>query len=372
MKIVHLADSHLGASSGSARLTPEGWNQREEDFIRVFETAIEKTVEMEPDLVLHAGDMFHIPRPTNRIIARAARALMKLADAGIPTIVISGNHDTPKQRSIGSVFQVMELVPDIEFVYQGKYERIDVDDCAVHAIPHCLSQEDFERELDQARADKTADFNILLAHGVVSSIPEFSMNEFSEQFIPDSKMVDFDYVALGHYHGYTRVFPNCYYAGSSERLSIAEAGQVKGMIELNLPGPEIKFHELPARPMVRITQIDASGMDSRAVKESIQRKLSEHKIDDAIVHLEVHDIPEETASQISREEIDELLSDAFQYNYKALKKEGYAALTEQDINIGNLELEFGKFLDNQVVENLDKEEIRKRGLFYLNTARRED
>jgi len=372
MRIVHIADSHLGVIGSTRKLTPEGWNQREEDFLRIFEIAIERIIEIHPDLVIHSGDLFHVVRPTNRVIARAAKALLRLSDGAIPMVLISGNHDAPKSRSIGSVFQIMEIISNINYVYRNSYETFRIGDAMIHAVPHCLSQDDLDRELEKARPDSNSQFNILVLHGVVSSIPEFSMNEFAEQFIPESAFRSFDYVALGHYHKFTKIYDNCYYAGSTERVSFSEEGQLKGFLEVEIPGPNVKFHELPVRSMFKLPPIDATGFDSQKLKEEIISRIGSADIDNSISRLEIKNLPEHLASVIPRQEIAGLTERALQFDIKLDKAQEAVSLTTDLANIGKLESEFAGFLSRTVVEGADKEELRILGIKYLKKIRAEE
>ncbi|MBD3234672.1 MAG: hypothetical protein GF315_13180 [candidate division Zixibacteria bacterium] len=372
MKIIHISDSHLGVSGNFRKLTEQGYDQREEDFLHVFDIAIDRMIEMKPDVIIHSGDLFHLVRPSNRIIARAARTLLKLSDAMIPTIVISGNHDTPKTRSTGSVFQIMEIIPNIDFVYKGSYERYKYGDAIVHAIPHCLSQEDLEKQIEKAEPDTGARYNVLVVHGVVASIPEFSMNEFAEQFIPDSVFPKYDYVALGHYHGFTKIADNCYYAGSTERASFNEADQRKGFLEVDLSSNRVGFHELPARRMFKLPPIDARDFDSDKLRETIRDNLQTAELKDSIARLEIVNLPSHLKSEISEREFEDMTKSAFKFDIKKEKSEDELAIAERIQTIGKLESELERFLNNMVVEGADKQELLKLGIDYLSKARKED
>lgn len=351
-------------------MTPEGWNQREEDFLSIFDHCIDRIIEYNPDLVIHAGDLFHIVRPTNRVIARAAKGLLRLSRAKIPTVVISGNHDTPKNRSVGSVFQIMDIIPNINYIYRGVYERVEIGDAVVHAAPHCLSQESLEAQLERAVPDPGFKYNILVLHGVVASIPEFSMNEFAEQFLADSYFPKFDYVALGHYHKYARVASNCYYSGSTERLSFSEAGHDKGFIEVNLPGPEVRFIKVPAREMFIMKPIDASGYDGERLRNEIVRRVQESRIEGSIARLDIKNLPSHLKSELNRDEIRELTKEAFHFKINPEKKEDETVLAESISAIGKLENEFESFIMRTVVEEkLNKDELIRRGIEYLRKVR---
>src|SRR5205085_3063549 len=70
MKIVHIADLHLGYKQYQ-RQTANGLNQREADVAIAFKRAIAKIIEIKPDIVLFAGDVFHTVRPPNHAILHA-------------------------------------------------------------------------------------------------------------------------------------------------------------------------------------------------------------------------------------------------------------------------------------------------------------
>lgn len=134
MRIIHLSDTHLGAGGASRKVSPSGINQREEDIGNSFIWALDQIIEIKPDLVIHSGDLFNSVRPTNRIINLAIRQLLRLTSISIPVIIISGNHDTPKQRGIGSIFSFFEVFPGLRLVYQDRYEKIRIKDLAVHSL----------------------------------------------------------------------------------------------------------------------------------------------------------------------------------------------------------------------------------------------
>ena len=92
MKIVHLADTHLGLSAFS-RIDPEtGMNLREQLIYNNFLAAIDRIIAIRPDALVHAGDLFHQVKPKTRAYTTALDALARLHEARIPMIVVAGNH----------------------------------------------------------------------------------------------------------------------------------------------------------------------------------------------------------------------------------------------------------------------------------------
>ena len=55
MRLIHISDLHLGYRQYQ-RQTPTGINQREADVAAAFKRAIDKMIEVAPDLVLFAGE----------------------------------------------------------------------------------------------------------------------------------------------------------------------------------------------------------------------------------------------------------------------------------------------------------------------------
>jgi exonuclease SbcD len=398
MRFIHISDSHLGASGFSRRLSPSGFNQREEDICNSFESAVDQIIQLKPDFVLHTGDLFHTVRPTNRIINFAIRQILRVVNLQIPMIIISGNHDTPKQRAVGSVFSFFEVFsPYLHLVYRNQYELIELDQVAIHAIPHCLDQEDFTREVAKVRivgGQRTADggqnstFNILMLHGVVAGIREFSMGELAEQEIPSSYLeMLFDYVALGHYHRFCQVKSGVYYAGSTERVSMAELGQDKGFVEVEIetstvhspqstetssPSINVKFHQVPTRDMIELPSIDARELDQEQVLQEIEKRTETEEIEEKIVRLKVRNIPEHIYNSLDFRKIAELKSKAFHFDLRFERKEEKAKGQSTRTSIGKLNAEFEQFLKQVAVESLNKERLLELGLKYLTARTVED
>jgi len=370
MRLVHISDTHLGAGGLSRKVSSSGINQREEDICDAFIRAIDQIIQIKPDLVIHSGDLFHSVRPTNRIINIAIRQLLRLTSVNIPVIIISGNHDTPKQRGVGSIFSFFEIFPGLSLVYQDIYETIRIGDLAVHAIPHCLSAGVFQSELEKVEIDKEARFNVLTLHGVVSGIKEFSMGELSELEIPSSLFEKgFDYVALGHYHRFTQVGEKVFYAGSTERVSMAELGQEKGFVEINLSTKEIKFHTVSTRPMIELPQIYADGKSQDDILQEVEDMIQRNDIRNKIVRLKVTQIPVHVYNSLNFRRLSELRADALYFDLRFEKKEEGEKDFATKTSIGKLAEEFSQYLKDYVIEDLKKEKLRDLGLKYLSEKR---
>jgi len=366
MRIIHFADNHLGA----------GVNRRRQDILDSFAEAVGRIIELKPDLVVNAGDLFDMVHPPNRVIAFAAEQLTRLGrQAKIPTVIISGNHDAFKQRDIGAVLSIFKDFENIHVVYNSRYERIRIGDCSVSAVPHCLTTDILKEELGRIEPDPDARYNILVLHGVVGGIKEFQMADLSEQTVaPSYYRRGFDYVALGHYHNYTRVEPMVYYSGSTERLSQAEAGHAKGFIEINLDDDDAKpvFHELPSRTMLDLPPVRASGRSADVIMDELENAVRAQNPEDKIIRIALTDIPEETYRTLPFDRIAALKNEAFALDVRFEKEEKAEKDLYADLNLGRLDQAFAKFLDSTTVEHLDKDRLRALAIDFLRRADTEE
>ncbi|WUH97770.1 exonuclease SbcCD subunit D [Spirillospora sp. NBC_00431] len=91
MKLLHMSDSHIGGTvtAGTGR-----GHSRYSDFAAVLTEIVGIAGDVQPDLIVHTGDVFdrHVPSPED--FELAVRALVELS-AIAPTVVIRGNHDSP-------------------------------------------------------------------------------------------------------------------------------------------------------------------------------------------------------------------------------------------------------------------------------------
>lgn len=365
LKIIHVSDTHLGYAAYRKVDEESGLNQREVDVYNVFERFVDMVLDIEPDAVLHSGDLFDSVRPTNRALSFALDQLIRITKAGIPVVVIAGNHSTPRLRETGSVLKVFEHMSGIYPVYRGRLERIEVGDMTVQAIPHSEG-DGLHDQLQSLRPTGDSSYDVAMLHGGVVGLGVFKMDEFNEQLINSSYLrEDFDYIALGHYHEYSEVTANACYSGSTEHFSFSEAGHRKGFLEIDLENNKRRFHELPARAMLDLDPIDASKMDHSTLQKEIVELLEGNDLEGKVVRLVVRNIPSSTYRALDFHRIDLLSSEAAHFERKFEMKQEGISVQWSSSKIDSLEHEFVTFLEHYPVENQDKDELQEMGLEYL-------
>ena len=277
-RLAHLSDTHLGYRSSGRPEPQSGRNQRTVDVEDAFTRAIDDILEQRVDFVIHSGDVFHHARPTWQSMRHFIRQMRRLEDAGVPTLVIAGNHDTPRVRTGGSAYSVLELaLPNIAFACD--YASVEVADpfshlnVRVQAIPHGALTNIDPPIVSRPREGM---FNLVTTHGIAPGVlPDSHLSEPGEQELP-SRLVSFegvDYFALGHIHLCQQVNAHAWYAGSTERFGWGDAEATPGyrLIELSTPGavPGVTHRAIPTRPMIRLKPEDGTGRTSRDIADTI-------------------------------------------------------------------------------------------------------
>jgi len=268
MRLIHLSDIHLGFRQYQ-RQTGSGINQREADVAATLRRVIDRIIELEPDLVLVAGDVFHTVRPTNPAILHAftqfSRLVQMLPDT--PIVIVAGNHDTPRTTETGCILRLFS--PLGIYVVEGKEERIPLfgGEVSVLAVPDMAAGRPALTPVPSAK------HNILLLHGEIEGVlPRYASTlervpmEISRADLGAER---WDYVALGHYHVHRSVAPNAFYSGSLDYTSSNPWGELSE--ERDEAGPEAETDDQERRDRLRVAQDLAVNEEDPGDAEQAQR-----------------------------------------------------------------------------------------------------
>ncbi|TGZ03732.1 exonuclease SbcCD subunit D [Streptomyces rhizosphaericola] len=253
MKLLHTSDWHLGRSFHRVPLL---------DAQAAFLDHLVATVEArEVDAVLVSGDVYDRAVPPLAAVELFDRALHRLAAVGVPTVMISGNHDSARRLGVGAGL----------FERSGIHLRTDPEGCAtpvvltdahgdvaLYGLPYLepalvkdtlrASRAGHEAVLtaamDRVRADLAArpatTRSVVLAHAFVAggepSDSERDITVGGVSAVPAGVFDGVDYVALGHLHGSQRVTDRVRYSGSPLAYSFSEADHRKTMWLIELDG----------------------------------------------------------------------------------------------------------------------------------------
>jgi DNA repair protein SbcD/Mre11 len=383
MRLVHISDLHLGYRQYQ-RLTPGGVNQREADVATTFRLAIDRIIALAPDVIVIAGDVFHSVRPSNQAILHAFLQFGRLRHALPDTdvVLVAGNHDTPRSAETGGILQLFGQL-GIEIVdREPRRISIGARGLSVLAVPDVpgMTRPSFV-------PDSNARYNVLVVHGEVQGVlPATSavVDRASVEITPEELSASrWDYVALGHYHVCREVAPNAYYSGSIDYTSANPWGELyeervagligKGFVERDLDNGHQTFHPLPpARPLVDLPPISATGMSPAEVDDRIRSTVHgcDGGIDEKIVRLTVRDLPRHVARELDHKAIREYKRTALNFHLdlrrpEALRLHGTGAPGRRpSLN----EIVREKLLARPLDSEIDRSALVARALAYLDEA----
>ncbi len=321
IRLLHLADLHIGMEN-YGRLDPAtGIHGRVLDFLRRFDEVIEYGLARDVDLVLFAGDAFKTRDPSPTYQREFARRIKRLSDAGVPTVLLVGNHDLPAMERKATSLDIFRTlaVPNVTVGWRDEMYRIETKrgPVQVACVPYpmrqrLLAREEFRgknlEELDRALTDIVGDLVRGLAAQLEPAIPAVLAGHFtvggavfgsersvmigSDVVVLKSVLADpvFDYVGLGHIHKHQELnggaYPAIVYPGSLERIDFGEERDPKGFcwVELSRGQTTWQFVEVKARPFVTI-RADARESDdpTQVVLDEIERR----DVTDAVVRVNV-------------------------------------------------------------------------------------
>lgn len=272
MKILHLADLHLGKRVNEFSML--------EDQRYILNQILDIVEEEAVEVVMICGDVYDKGIPPVDAIELLDDFLWKLAEKDCRTLMISGNHDSGDRLGFGKhLFQNSNLF--IVSQFSGEVEKITIP-CGnlpvnFYMLPfvkpvivnqslgiHTQSYQECLRYLIEHTKIDPEEMNLLMAHQFVTAgkeNPELSDSETSSLGGIDNvdyRIFDpFDYVALGHIHKPQAMGrPQVRYSGSILKYSFSEIRKEKEVVLLHIEENkkmEMSFRKLkPLRDMREI------------------------------------------------------------------------------------------------------------------------
>ncbi|HEX8905842.1 MAG TPA: DNA repair exonuclease [Longimicrobiaceae bacterium] len=321
MKIAHLADLHLGYRAYH-RVTSRGINQREADVAEAFRRAVAKVVEIRPDLVLVAGDVFHAVRPSNTAIAEAFRQFSVLTERlpDTPVVMIAGNHDSPRSADTGNILSLFREIENLRVVYEEcRAVELPEIETSVLCMPHVSLAADHETRMEP---DPGFRHNVLLLHAEVTGKdgePRYR-TEFGGAQVPETAIRprNWTYVALGHHHLAEPLAANAWYAGATERTSafIWQEKSAKGFLVYDTERGQAEFEAVETRPILDLPRIEARGLSPGEIDERILAAVQriEEGIRSKIIRLVVQDVPRPVVRELNHRRIREWKAEALHFH----------------------------------------------------------
>jgi exonuclease SbcD len=349
MRILHFADAHIDMANHGRHDPESGLPVRVLDFLKSLDIIIETAISETVDLVIFAGDAYKDRTPSPTFQREWGKRIMQLSRAGIPTLLLIGNHDiSPAQGRANAVQEFETLqVPYIHVLSKPAFltpEELGLP-LQVIALPWVsrsafvtawdLSGEaamDAFAKMEERLTSRVNDWItqadphlpiILTAHASVQGAKygaERTVMLGSDLVLPGSLVKDprLDYVALGHLHKSQNLnegsHPPVIYSGSIERVDFGEAQDEKFFViaEVERGQTLVDWRKLSRIRSFIDRSVELTSQD-QVTSTLVSALPAKEKIKDAYLRLTIT-YPREWETLIDEQAIRNYASDAFEFH----------------------------------------------------------
>jgi len=334
IRFIHTADIHFGMENYGRVDAKTGIHSRLLDFERALNACIDRALAESVDFFLFSGDAYKTTNPSPTQQKLLLNCFLRLHKAGIPMVIIVGNHDNPLSFGKAHTLDIFGDLPldgfhviakPTSFVLLTKSGPIQIvgipwptrNNVAVankhlikstSEIASYLSQavgtivQSFAQALDPAMPAVLAG-HLTVSSGIFSGSEKRAIYGNDPVLLPSQLAIPpFDYVALGHLHRNQNLNPNGYpplvYAGSIERVDFGERKEDKGYCLVQIPEKNkatYEFIKSPMRPFIQIeVELQSTGDQTQQIIDAINK----HDINDAIVKILYH-VPDDKKDMVN-------------------------------------------------------------------------
>ena len=360
MKIIHLADLHLGKRVYEFSMC--------EDQKYILNQILQIIDEKKPDCIIIAGDVYDKSVPPVEAVELLDYFLIQLSNRKLPVFIISGNHDSPERLAFGSSLMESSKV-FVSPAYDGTVKKISLNDDfgAVNfyllpfikptTVRQFFPDEKIEDYNDAVKAAlKNLEFNkkernVLIAHQFVTGAQTCDSEEKTVggmDNVSAELFYDFDYTALGHIHGPQKIIrENIRYSGTPLKYSFSECNHKKSVLFVELKEKENFSYEcIPLKPLKDLREIKGS-YDQIMLKKNYENTNTEDYVH--ITLTDEEDIPEVFSK------LRTVYKNLMKIDYDNLRTQSYMNISENTVETASpLEL-FERFYELQNNSQLDED-----------------
>jgi exonuclease SbcD len=356
LRILHFSDAHIDMASQGRHDAETGLPLRVLDFLKALDTIIDTAVNEKVDLVIFAGDAYKDRNPAPTYQREWGRRIMRLSQAGIPTLLLVGNHDiSPAMGRANTLHEFDTLeVPHVKVLSRpcflgpadlwnlplqviafpwlsrsGIMASLDLGGNELEQVNEALEArmaDTLHHWLDQADPALPV---ILTAHATVQGAvygAERSVMLGNDLVLSGSLVRDprLSYVALGHIHKAQDVNeqhqPPVVYPGSIERVDFGEAQDEKCFVIASVEkgkDTQVSWRKLEGRRFidrrVQFSEEERLPEPPILLQRILQKMPSKEELTDAVVRLTL-EYPRSWEALIDEQALREHASAAFEFH----------------------------------------------------------
>jgi len=358
-RILHFADAHIDIATYGRRNPASGLPVRVHDFLNSLDEIIDTAIHEEVDCVLFAGDAYKDQNPAPTYQREWGKRIMRLSKAGIPTLLLVGNHDispaagrahalaefdtlqvphvlTVHQPGFFSAEKLSRLVPQRR---SPGFQLIALPWISRSAMAAALDMKGRDTETLYAEMEKklTRDLDawlvqadpeiptVLAAHASVEGAVyggERSISLGRDFILPKSIAADprLDYTALGHIHKKQQLNPKKHppvvYPGSIERVDFGEVGDKKYFLIADIEKGKTRLDWRELKNIRPYLDLHLELESSEGINEQIRQSLPpKNEIEGAVARL-VLDYPRSWEPLLDEAAIRENFETAFEFHFQ--------------------------------------------------------
>jgi exonuclease SbcD len=291
MKFLHLSDLHIGK-------IVNGYSMVEEQR-HALDQILEMVAKDRPDAVVIAGDVYDRSVPGVEAVCLFDDFLWRLSTTGAAVLLIAGNHDSPERLSYaGRLLEEKGIF--LCGVFDGNVQKVVLTDeygpvnfwllpflkpASVRGLAENEEIEDYDDAMAMVMSSVSLDDsarNVLVSHQFYTGGGSAPMRSESElqpvgglDAVDVGRLMNFDYVALGHLHRAQSVaVDHIRYAGSPVKYSFSEWRHEKSvtLVEMKEKGmvsvstrPIVPVHDMREirGPLATLMSEDVSSLADR-------------------------------------------------------------------------------------------------------------
>ena len=263
LRVILTADNHLSAYT--PKLSPQRLSERRQRLRKAFSQVVDEAIARRAHLFFQAGDLFDTTDPRNLEREFVAAQLVRLRDAGIRVFAVSGNHDTPRQRTEHGGYSPQGVYAQLGglhyFPESRRIQPVSIEAAGMRVAIAGLSNypgaapggdplDGVEVE-DPNGALAQMDIGILVLHATIEGHGFPGEDESIVRRASLDQLPSFRVVLAGHVHAYARFHIGdtaVVVCGPTERMEFGEAEGKPGFAYLELTQAGLRHVEHIAMP----------------------------------------------------------------------------------------------------------------------------
>jgi len=378
LRILHFSDAHIDMASQGRHDAETGLPVRVLDFLKALDTIVDTAIAEKVDLVLFAGDAYKDRNPAPTYQREWGRRIMRLSQAGIPTLLLVGNHDISPALGRANTLQEFDTleVPHVKVLNtpcflgpadlwglplqviafpwlsrSGILASMDLSGNETEQVNEALETrlaDTLHQWLDQADPALPV---VLTAHATVQGAvygAERSVMLGNDLVLSGSLVRDprLSYVALGHIHKAQDTNehhqPPVVYPGSIERVDFGEAQDEKYFVIASIEKSKdtrVDWRKLNGRRFIdRKVQFDEEEHLPEPpilLQRILQRLPPKEELTDAVVRLTL-EYPRGWETLIDEPALRQYAADALEFHFIRRPKMGASTRLPAEVPLNSL------------------------------------